>query len=74
MQSCSSWEQIGGTALLWDIHEQPFTSIIIFTFNIKPLYEKDTLDLYNDFPPTASKNIILIAKGLFLPILWIQRF
>lgn len=74
MQLCSSWEQIDGTVLRWEIREPPFTSIVIFTFSTGLLYQKDTLDFYNDFPPTASKNIILIAKGLFLPILWIQRF
>lgn len=43
---------------------------VIFIFNTKHIYQNDAVDLYNDFHLTASKNIILIAKGLFMPILW----
>lgn len=43
---------------------------VIFILNMKNVYQNNAVDLYNDFHPTASKNIILIAKGLFMPILW----
>lgn len=44
--------------------------VVILTFKPKHIYQNDALDLYNVFHPTALKNIILIAEGLFMPILW----